>query len=151
MTIILGAEASDPNSAHACDHAVIELTPELAAKILARFAAVQRADSSAHELHFWDCEVSFFQRTEDDGLGNRVPIDSSEYMAFDDAVVIGDDALIWTECEHMVVASNGDEPEVYWRANSKRSPVRMRTCALPRSFLIDATRGGAGTPATSTP
>src|SRR4030088_1598500 len=111
MTIILGADASDPDSAHACDHALIELTPELASKILARFAAVavlQREDSSAHEIHLWDCEETFFKRMEDDRLDDLVPIDPSEFLAFGDAVIIGDDARLCTECEHMVVALNGN-------------------------------------------
>ncbi len=152
MRIVLGATASEPGSAYACDHAVIDLTPTLARKILARFdmvTRVQRADSSAHELHFWDCEVKYFQRTDEDGLDDRVPRDASEFVEIGEGVSIADDAWLWTECEHMVVAVNDVEPEVFWRAMSKHAPLRMQTCALPRRFVTNVANGRTDAPATS--
>ncbi|HEV3023603.1 MAG TPA: hypothetical protein VGX76_14110 [Pirellulales bacterium] len=149
MTVILGATASDTDSVHACDHAAIELTPELARKILARIdtvTAAHRADSSTHELHFWDCEATFFQRTDDDDLDERIPDDASAYLEMEEPVSLADEALLWTEYTHMVVAVNGVEPEVYWLALSKHVPVRMQTAALPQSFVEQVARGGASMP-----
>lgn len=53
MIVILGATASDDASEFACDYAVIELTPELAQKILGRMDALMMLygrDRSLHEL-----------------------------------------------------------------------------------------------------
>ena len=136
MIFILGSTASDDASEFACDYAVIELTRDGAQKILARMDALTMLygrDRSLHEFHFFDAEVCFFQRNVDDGANACLPSDASQYVLAADLRATANGAPLATEGEHIVVAINGPEPEVYWRARAKHSPLRMETCGLPQS------------------
>ena len=144
MLFILGATASDDASEFACDYAVVELTPELAQKILARMDALTMLysrDCSLHEFDFWDTEVRFYHREFDDGLDAYMPRDASQYVAATDPRAAATGSPLWTECEHMVVAVGCPEPEVYWRARAKHSALRMETCSLPMAEIARTASG----------
>lgn len=146
MIFILGSTANDDASEFACDYAVIELTPSVAQKILGRMDALMMLysrDRSLHEFHFLDADIRFFQSELGD-IGNAtLPMDASQFIVVTSQSARPNGTLLATESEHMVVAVNGQEPEVYWRARAKYSPLQMETCVLPQSEVAQLLSGAS--------
>jgi hypothetical protein len=133
MTFILGAVAGDEASEFACDYAVIGLTPAGAEQILGRmdFALMLYGrDRSAHEIHFWDDRLTFFQRPLENDIERFLPQDASQYLIDADPIAVSRGLPLGTECQHMVIAVNSPEPEMYWRARGNRAPITMQTASL---------------------
>jgi hypothetical protein len=141
MLFILGATASDDASDFACDYAIAELEPSQAETILGRmdFALMLYGrDRSAHEIRFWDNAVTFYRRPIEEEFDHSIPRDASLYHATADASVASRGMPLSTDCEHMVIAVNSLEPEVYWDARGKQAPIIMQTAPLPRSEIARA-------------
>lgn len=105
--------------------AVLELTPELVQRILARaklLADAKVQDKALIELYFWDRGASYYS------LRDRLSDDARDALLGEDPVVLAhnpfaDDTEENTECDQMIVSDYG----VSWLTMSKHSETYAQT------------------------
>ncbi|MBI2823134.1 MAG: hypothetical protein HYX69_00420 [Planctomycetia bacterium] len=142
MRIGLGTYSSEDYNAD-CDYALVDLTPALAKRILARMdlaARLHRDDISLHELYFWNAEAEFFS-TPDDALTEQLPDASDGHVILPEGLEIPADCFQRTEYDHMIVNTVGEECEVFWRSSPKNVFIEITTASLPRELIEQIARG----------
>lgn len=138
MKVLTITTSTDQFNNGGCDYGLIDLTPALAATVLERMAtacSLRAADISLHELHYWDCGIAFLTAAADSGWNADFPDDSQPYVLLPADTAIPEAAFRRTEYDHMVIAANGDDPDVFWRASPKNSSVYVETVELPHSLI----------------
>jgi hypothetical protein len=126
-----------------CEFALIVLTPDDAREILNRMDVLTRlhaTDQAVHEIHYWDLGAGYFEAPIDTHLDEYLDAGWDTYTTVPDDVEIPEACLKRTDCEHLVVASHGPEPEASWRASLHSRSAWMRTTPLPRSLVAAISR-----------
>jgi hypothetical protein len=120
-----------------CSYALVEITPELARKVLARrkaWLAAHAADSEFYEAFYWDASAVFINRLglpgeQDADLSEPVPgLDSDGWAALPaDAPAPAEVDVCRTECDQMIVRDQG----VAWYCIAKHTDVPVTTDEVP--------------------
>jgi hypothetical protein len=145
MKLVMSTWSSDDFNGD-CDFAIVDVTSELATKILRRMDIVRRLhleDVSVRELVFWDCTPEFFATPDDEELVELLPEDGDSYKTLPADRKIPDECFQSTECECLVIDVCGEAVEAFWRASPKHVEVTITTTSLPRSFIEQIASGSS--------
>ncbi len=109
---LMRAHSSNPDYSGDCDYAVIDVTPDLAARMAARhdaLVAAKAADPDLYETTYWHYACKFFRYSDaaDEALGRE------DFVPFPDGLSVPEEDFQRTDCDRMVVAEGGVRWECY--------------------------------------
>lgn len=143
MKFVLGTYSSLDDYDADCEYALVDLTAEMATRILKQMdlaAGLQGANVALHEMYYWDDSVEFFAAPKDPGWEQWLPEDCESMVVLPEDVRIPHMCLQSTEYNRRVINTASERVEVHWQGSPRHVCITITTASLPRKLVEQATR-----------
>jgi hypothetical protein len=138
MKVVLNTWSTSEDYNADCDYALVDLTSNLAARILTRMNLIDRLrkdDMALHEVSFWDATAEFFATPDEESLAEYLPEDGDSFTVLPEGIEIPVDSFQRTDCDRLNIDVCGSDLEVSWRSYPRHVTLQITTTSVPRSFL----------------
>jgi len=143
MRLVLGTYSSLDDYDADCEYAVVDLTAEMATRILKQMdlaAGLHGANVTLHEMYYWDDSVEFFAAPKDPSWEQWLPEDCESMVVLPDDVRIPHMCFQSTEYNRRVINTASERVEVHWQGSPKHVFITITTASLSRLFVEEAVR-----------
>lgn len=141
VKFLLRTSSSDEHYNGDIDFCLVEVTKQLARRILHRrkvFTSAKKSEPELWEMYFWGGSGDwvpysgvFHEKTINITKEQEALLDDNNFVELPDEYSVDPDSLVRTECEQMIVR----EDEVCWTVIPKHSSIYIMTHPLPYKLI----------------